>query len=95
MPGNSGAFFHSRRGEQLDEPLSFKELDAALHRARIDSRTHAQRRHDGRFDALPAAAFVFCSATTALDSYGDTLLRFTFAPWYQPPLHANAETPPA
>ena len=79
------------------EPLSFKELDRALHRERIISRTREQRRHDCRFEALPDGAFVFRDNCAWLVA-GDTLLRFTFAgyasPLPRPSGHPSVLTPP-
>ena len=79
---DQAADFRSK-ASRLGEPLSLKELDAALHRERINSRTREQRRHDCRFEALPDGAFVFRDGCAWL-VVGDRLLRFTFAGYASP-----------
>jgi hypothetical protein len=53
-------------------------MDARLHAERVDARSRAQRRHDGRLEDLPDGAFVLCDDEPWL-VLGDELRHWTAA----------------
>ena len=54
----------------LDPGLSAPAIDAALHSARVDSRTRRQIRHDAPLSRLPDGAFILQDGTAHLVSGG-------------------------
>ncbi len=81
-----------------DDAVGADAIDARLHAERVERRSRRQRRHEGRFEALPDGAFVLCDATPFL-VVGGSLLRWTPAGYDahapRPRGRATVLTPPS